>query len=114
MITSLTSHFTNANDMASTSHKTQKTMSTMKLKLRPVMKLKKDEVTKQGKGEWSRCVRWEKTDIITGKNEDTPTGLTGELHQQIYHAWWVCGTDVRQEGTQLMERNVGGEVKVER
>jgi len=105
----LTSHFTDANNMASTSCNTQKMT---KPKPWPMPQVRKEEVTKEEKGEWMTCVRGKKTDIFTGQKEDTPTALRGELHQWIYSGWWECGTDVRQEGTGSMERNEGGEDEV--
>ena len=98
MITSPTSHFTDANDMASTSHEPQKTTNTIKLKLCPMMKWRKDEVTNQGKGEWSRCVIWEKTYVMTGQNKDMLTGSMGESDQWIYRGWRIYTVNGRECG----------------
>ena len=94
--------------MAITLRDTQKMT---KPKLQPVKTVRKEEVTKQAKGEQSTCVRGKKTDIITGQKEDMLTASMGESHERIYGAWWECGTDIRQEGTGLMEQNEGGEDK---
>jgi hypothetical protein len=80
VITSLSSHFTNANDMASNS---KSATTKPKPKPRAVKKGLTDKVTKEGSGEWSGCVRWEKTNVMTGQNEDAPRGSTGEWHQRI-------------------------------
>jgi len=48
-----------------------------------------------------------------GQKEDVLTRSKGEWHQRIYRGWRVCGTDVRQEGMQLTERNEGGEEEAE-
>ena len=63
MITSPTSHFTHANDMASSSHEPQKTTTKERPKQRPIVKVKKQDGTKAGEGKWSGYERRQKNDI---------------------------------------------------
>ena len=92
MITSPTSHFMHANDMASSSREPQKTTTKDKPRPRPIAKVKKADGTKAGESEWSGYGRWKKTDVLTGHHEEAPTELTGKWDQWMYCEWHVRGT----------------------
>ena len=78
MITSLTSHFTHADDMASSSREPQKMTTKDKPRPRPIAKVRKADGTKAGESEWNGYVIWKKIDVLTGHHEEAPTDLTGK------------------------------------
>ena len=97
MITSLTSHFTHADDMASSSREPQKTTTTKdKPRPRTIAKVKKADGTKAGQGKWSGYERRQNHDVMTGEEEEALKGQTGKIHQRMYYERQVKGTDVGQ------------------
>ena len=113
MITSPTSHFRHANNMASSSCEPQKTTRKDKPKPCPIVKVRKKDGTKVAQSEWSGYGRWKMIDVLTGHHEEAPTELTGKWDQWKYCGWCVRGTDVGQQGTGTKEWNEAGEEDVE-